>query len=172
MQDLTFKKPIIYSAFEKSSLYPFNPSTVLAKLKEFSTPKRTLAIDDLGLELRFEVDFQRALTPMSPRIYKAYTSYIDKKLAWSIKHRLTLTPTTGKLIAKREKAYKVNLLTVSLGAGFVKRTTSLRSACGRIRSTTTPHTTGDIMLARLWLHTRKLLTFYSVKSRSRRRVRH
>jgi hypothetical protein len=37
MQDLTFNKPIIYSAFEKSSLYPFNPSAVLAKLKEFGT---------------------------------------------------------------------------------------------------------------------------------------
>ena len=58
MQDLTFKKPIIYSAFKKSSLYPFNPSAVLAKLKEFSTLERTLAVDnDLGLELAFEVDF-------------------------------------------------------------------------------------------------------------------
>jgi Skp family chaperone for outer membrane proteins len=51
---------------------------------------------------------------MSPRIYKAYTSYIDKKLAWSIEHGMTLTPTTGKLIAKREKAHKVNLLTGKL----------------------------------------------------------
>lgn len=36
MQDLTFKKPIILSAFEKSGLYPFNPSAVLAKLKELA----------------------------------------------------------------------------------------------------------------------------------------
>ena len=86
------------------------PSTVLAKLKEFSTPEQTLAADDSGSELGFKVDFQRAITLMSPRIYKAYTSYINKKLAWSIKHRLTLTPTTSKLIAKREKAHKVNLL--------------------------------------------------------------
>jgi hypothetical protein len=57
MQDLTFKKLIICSAFKKSGLHPFNPSIVLAKLKEFSTLKRTLAADDLGLELRFEVDF-------------------------------------------------------------------------------------------------------------------
>jgi hypothetical protein len=57
MRDLTFKKPIIYSAFEKSGLHPFNPSIVLAKLKEFSTLKRTLAADDSGLELGFEVDF-------------------------------------------------------------------------------------------------------------------
>jgi hypothetical protein len=81
MQDLTFKKPIICSAFKKSGLYPFNPSAVLEKLKEFDTPERTLAADDSGLELRFEVDFQRAVTPISPQIYKAYTSYIDKKLA-------------------------------------------------------------------------------------------
>jgi hypothetical protein len=47
---------------------------------------------------------------MSLQIYKAYTSYINKKLAWSIKHGITLTPTTGKLIAKQEKAHKVNLL--------------------------------------------------------------
>ena len=58
MRDLTFKKLIIYSAFAKSSLYPFNPSAVLAKLKEFSTLERTLTIDnDLGLELAFKVDF-------------------------------------------------------------------------------------------------------------------
>jgi hypothetical protein len=70
MRDLTFKKLIILSAFAKSSLYPFNPSVVLAKLKEFSTLERTLAADsDLGLELAFEVDFQKCLTPMSPRIY-------------------------------------------------------------------------------------------------------
>jgi hypothetical protein len=66
MRDLTFKKPIIYSAFKKSGLYPFNPFAVLAKLKEFSTLERTLAADDLGSELGFEVDFQRAATPMSP----------------------------------------------------------------------------------------------------------
>ena len=82
MRDLTFKKLIIYSAFAKSSLYPFNPSAVLAKLKEFSTLERTLATDnDSGLELAFEVDFQKCLMLMSPRIYKAYTSYINKKLA-------------------------------------------------------------------------------------------
>ena len=115
MRDLTFKKPIICSAFAKSGLYPFNPSAVLAKLREFSTLERTLAADDdSGSELAFEVDFQRCLTPMSPRIYKAYTSYINKKLAWSIEHGMTLTPTTGKLIAKREKAHKVNLLTGKL----------------------------------------------------------
>ena len=60
------------------------------------------------------MDFQRAVTPMSPRIYKAYTSYIDKKLAWSIKHGLTLTPTTSKLISKREKAHKTMLLSGKL----------------------------------------------------------
>lgn len=51
---------------------------------------------------------------MSLRIYKAYTVYINKKLAWSIEHRMTLTPTTGKLIAKQEKAHKVNLLSGKL----------------------------------------------------------
>ena len=51
---------------------------------------------------------------MSPRIYKAYTSYINKKLAWSVEHGMTLTPTTGKLIAKREKANKTNLLSGKL----------------------------------------------------------
>jgi archaellum biogenesis protein FlaJ (TadC family) len=51
---------------------------------------------------------------MSLRIYKAYTAYINKKLAWSIKHRMALTPTTSKLITKCEKAYKVNLLTSKL----------------------------------------------------------
>jgi hypothetical protein len=81
MQDLTFKKLIIYSAFKKSSLYPFNPSAILAKLKEFSTLEQTLTIDNLGLELGFKVDFQRCLILMSLQIYKAYTSYINKKLA-------------------------------------------------------------------------------------------
>jgi len=82
IQDLIFKKPIIYSAFAKSSLYPFNPSTVLAKLKEFGTLERILAADnDSGSELAFEVDFQKCLIPMSLQIYKAYTFYIDKKLA-------------------------------------------------------------------------------------------
>jgi hypothetical protein len=47
---------------------------------------------------------------MSPRIYKAYTSYIKQKLAWSIQHRMSLSPTTGKLIAKCRKACETNLL--------------------------------------------------------------
>ena len=52
MRDLTFKKPIICSAFAKSGLYPFNPSAVFAKLKEFSTLEWTLAADDdSGFEL-------------------------------------------------------------------------------------------------------------------------
>jgi hypothetical protein len=131
MRDLKFKKSTICSAFEKSRLYPFNPSTVLSKLKEFSTPERTLAADnDSGLELAFEVDFQRCLTPMSPRIYKAYTAYIEKKLAWSIEHGMPLTPTTGKLIAKREKAHKVNLLTRKLAIKelFIRRQAELDKA--------------------------------------------
>ena len=110
MRDLTFKKTIICSAWWKSSLYPFDPSTVLAKFREFSTLERTLAADDSGLELGFEVDFQRGVTPMSPRIYKAYTSYIEKKLAWSIKHGMLLSPITSKLIEKREKANETMLL--------------------------------------------------------------
>jgi hypothetical protein len=101
-----FKKPIILSAFKKSSLLPFNPAIVLSKLEESGTPERTLAADDSGSELGFKVDFQGAVTLISPRIYKAYTSYIDQKQAWSIKHRLTLTLTTSKLIAKRKKANK------------------------------------------------------------------
>jgi hypothetical protein len=110
MRDLTFKKSIICSAFQKSGLYPFDPSAVLSKFKEFTTPERTLNAEDSGSELGFEVDFQRAITLMSPRIYEAYTSYIDQKLSWSIEHGLNLTPTTGKLIAKRKKANKTNLL--------------------------------------------------------------
>jgi hypothetical protein len=106
MRNLTFKKPIILSAFQKSGLLPFNPAVVLAKLFKFGTLERTLATDDSGSELGFEVDFQRAVTPISPRIYKAYSEYIDKKLAWSIEQGLTLTPTTGRLVAKREKANK------------------------------------------------------------------
>ena len=51
---------------------------------------------------------------MSLRIYKAYTSYIDQKLSQSIEHRLNLTPTTSKLIAKRENANKTNLLNSKL----------------------------------------------------------
>src|ERR1700722_7413653 len=74
MQDLTFKKPIICSAFEKSGLYPFNLFAVFSKLKEFSTLEQTLAVDDSSSELEFEVDFQRCLTLMSLQIYKAYTS--------------------------------------------------------------------------------------------------
>jgi hypothetical protein len=114
MRDLTFKKTIICSAWWKSGLYPFDPSAVLAKFREFSTPERTLAADDSGSELGFEVDFQRGVTPMSPRIYKAYTSYIEKKLAWSIKHGMSLSPITGKLIEKREKANKTMLLSGKL----------------------------------------------------------
>jgi hypothetical protein len=69
-----------------------------------------LAADNSGSELGFEVDFQQGVTPMSPRIYKAYTSYIEKKLTWSIEHGMLLSPTTGKLIEKREKAYRTMLL--------------------------------------------------------------
>src|ERR1700736_4609893 len=106
MQNLTFKKPIILSAFQKSGLLPFNPAVVLAKLEVFGTLEQTLAADDSGLKLGFEVDFQRAVTPISLQTYKAYSKYIDKKLAWSIKQGLTLTLTTSRLVAKREKANK------------------------------------------------------------------
>jgi len=77
MRDLTFKKSIICSAFQKSGLYPFDPSAVLLKFKEFTTLEQTLNAKDSGSELGFEVDFQRAITLMSLRIYKAYTSYIN-----------------------------------------------------------------------------------------------
>ena len=84
-------------------------------MKEFLTLERTLARDDeSGSELAFKLDFARPITPMSLRIYKAYTSYIEKKLAWSIESKLTLIPTTGKLIEKREKANRTNLLTGKL----------------------------------------------------------
>ena len=115
MRDLTFKKPIICSAFRKSGLYVFDLSAVLAQLKEFSTPEQTLARDDeSSSELAFEPDFAEPITPMSPQIYKAYKLYIEKKLAWSIESKLTLTPTTSKLIEKREKANRTNLLTGKL----------------------------------------------------------
>ena len=84
-------------------------------MKEFSTPERTLAREDeSGSELEFEVDFKHPVTPMSPRIYKEYTRYIEQKLAWSIKEGFTLTPTTGRLLEKRDKANKLNLLTSKL----------------------------------------------------------
>jgi hypothetical protein len=158
IRDLIFKKPIICSTFEKSGLYPFNPSAVLAKLKEFSTPEQTLAADDSGSELVFEVDFQRCLTPMSPQVYKAYTAYIDKKLAWSIEHGMTLTPTTGKLIAKRKKACKVNLLTGKLAIEelFKRRQAELdkvRPDRERIVQQFGTILVGD---ARLWTITRNL----------------
>jgi hypothetical protein len=35
----------------------------ISKLEEFNTPERTLAADNSGLELDFEIDFQRAVTP-------------------------------------------------------------------------------------------------------------
>jgi hypothetical protein len=57
MQDLTFKKTIICSAWRKSGLYPFDPSAVLAKLQEYSTLERSLAGEDSGSELGFKVDF-------------------------------------------------------------------------------------------------------------------
>lgn len=114
MRNRTFKKAIIQSAFRKAGLYPYNPSAVLAKLQEFSTPERTLGVGEEESPLRFEVDFQRAVTPLSPRIYEAYTSYINQRLAWGIEKGLTLTPTTGKLIEKREKANKTRILTGQL----------------------------------------------------------
>jgi hypothetical protein len=77
MRDLTFKKSIICSAFQKSSLYPFNLSMVLSKFKEFTILEQTLNAKDSGSELGFKVDFQRAITLMSLQIYKAYTLYIN-----------------------------------------------------------------------------------------------
>src|SRR5277367_3227931 len=40
IRDQTFKKHTICSAFEKFSLYPYNPSAVLGKLEIFSTLER------------------------------------------------------------------------------------------------------------------------------------
>lgn len=62
------------SAFEGSGLLLIN---LASKLEEFGTLERTLAADDSGSELEFKADFLRAVTSTSPRIYKAYTSYID-----------------------------------------------------------------------------------------------
>src|SRR5436190_19569176 len=42
MRDLIFKKTTICSAFRKSGLFPFNPSAVLERVQEFSTPERSL----------------------------------------------------------------------------------------------------------------------------------
>jgi len=111
-------------------LYPFNPAAVLAKFREFSTPEQTILAEDSGSELAFEVDYQRARTPLSPRIYQAYSKYIDKKLAWCIKHGMSLTPTTGKLIEKREKAHKITTLNGKLAIEelFKKRQAKLDKA--------------------------------------------
>ena len=70
MRDLTFKKGIICSTFQKSGLYPFDPSAILLKLQEFSTPERNLREDDSGDDLYFEVDFKNISTPYSPHCYK------------------------------------------------------------------------------------------------------
>jgi hypothetical protein len=57
MRDFTFKKLIICSAFQKSSLYPFDLSMVLLKFKEFIILKQILNIKDSSLELGLKVDF-------------------------------------------------------------------------------------------------------------------
>ena len=159
MQDLTFKKPIIYSAFQKSSLYLFDPLVVLTKLKEFSTPKRTLAIQDKSAsELEFEVDFKRAITPMSLQIYKAYNSYIEKKLFQSIEYKMTLTPTTSKLIEKHEKANKLNLLTGKLAIEelFKKQQAELNIVCPNGERVVQQYRTICVGYARLQIAARDL----------------
>lgn len=111
MRDLTFKTKTICSAFRKAGLHPFNPSAVLSKLREFSTPERTLALDDeAGSDLEFEVDYSKCVTPLSPRIYKAYSSYIQKKMDWNTNHGIPLTLTSSKLILKQDKATRIKLL--------------------------------------------------------------
>ena len=104
MRDLTFKKTTICSAFRKSGLFPFNPSMVLERVQEFVTPEQSLQSENEEDELYFEMDFNNMSTPYSPHTYDVCSSYINKKLTQNIEAGLSLSPTTARLIEKREKA--------------------------------------------------------------------
>jgi DDE superfamily endonuclease len=106
MRDLTFKERVIRSAFEKSGLYPFDPSAVLSKLREFSSPEQRLRTDDSEDELYFEVDFKNISTLYSLHMYEACTNFIRERLAKGIETRLSLSPTVARVYEKREKASK------------------------------------------------------------------
>ncbi len=73
-----------------------------------------MGLEDLEEELAFEVNFTKNLTLYSLAMHKAYSSYIKKKLAMGISNSLSLSPTTVRLIKKREKVSKTLKLSSQL----------------------------------------------------------
>src|SRR5204863_7635100 len=84
--------------------FPFNPLMVFERVQEFATPERSLRPENEEDELYFEMDFNNMSTPYSPHTYDACSSYINKKLTQNIEVGSSLSPTTARLIEKREKA--------------------------------------------------------------------
>src|SRR5438270_13069953 len=86
---------------------------VKSKLIEFSTPERTLGPEDSEEEEEeeeeeaFEINFKEGSTPYDKPTYNAYSEYISKKLSWGVQHWMPLSPTTVRLIEKREKANQI-----------------------------------------------------------------
>ena len=103
MQDLTFKKITICSAFQKSDLFSFNSSAVLERVQEFATSEQSLQPENEEDELYFEMNFNNMSTSYSPHTYDACFSYINKKLTQNIEAGLSLSLTTARLIEKCEK---------------------------------------------------------------------
>ena len=103
MQDLTFKKVTICSAFQKSDLFPFNPLAVLERVQEFATPERSLQPENEEDELYFEMNFKNMSTLYFLHAYNVCFSYINKKLTQNIEAELSLSLTITRLIKKCEK---------------------------------------------------------------------
>ena len=103
MQDLTFKKITICSAFQKSDLFSFNSSAVLKRVQEFATSEQSLQPGNEEDELYFEMNFNNMSMSYSLHMYDVCFSYINKKLTQNIEAGLSLSLTTARLIVKHEK---------------------------------------------------------------------
>ena len=107
MQDLTFKKTTICSAFQKSGLFSFNSSAVLKRLQKFATSEQSLQSENEEDELYFEMNFNNMLMSYSSHTYDVCFSYINKKLTQNIEAELSLSLIIARLIEKHEKTSRI-----------------------------------------------------------------
>jgi hypothetical protein len=83
MRKLTFKSRVIQSAWAKAGLFPYNPSIVLAKMKEFNPPQEPTRL--ITPENQAEFNFANCCTPtLQMSEITKYSQYIDMWIKLSI----------------------------------------------------------------------------------------
>ncbi len=112
MRDLTFKRRVIKSAFEKAGLVPFNPKVVLDKIKVMSSFERAITPTCISKD---EIDQSQYIIPTQKiRNIDIYTSFINLRISKAITRVQPVSPSVSRVIEKRDKAICIIALDNSL----------------------------------------------------------